>query len=298
MAQDYAGLSVVFLEYNVDAAPGSRYSRWWAAFGGGQALLPLTMVDSGYQISSGYVNFYDVYKGMVDASLARPPQASIEAYTWRDGDKVGYYVQLLNLTGVTLSYANSAMVHGIVYEDIHVGDTSRYVRAVASTQIPNLASQASATYTFKTSDLTGVNWNNQHYLVLVDYKPGGTSGKYDMLQAAHALSLPFPFSVSPNPMSFIIDPDHPTNLSRPLNIQGANYLSWLATENIPWLSISPGNGSINTQPIVSIDTVVLPPGVSQGVITFTTADSYFIQSIIVNVYLGPVEHDFLPLIGR
>ena len=299
LAQEYDGQPVVFLEYDVDEGFYSRSSRWWAAFSGGQAILPLVMVDSGNHISNGYVDFYNVYKAMVDASLIRLPQAEIEAYAWRNGNKVAFYVQVKNLTDVTLSSSsNSATVHGIVYEDIHVGVTDRYVRSAISTNIPSLAPNNTATFILGTSDLDGVNWENLHYIVLVDYIPPESLGAYDMLEAVRADSIPLPFDVQPNPLSFFIDPEDPPNPSGLLNIHGANFLYWSAIENTPWLTISPTNGSIETPPIVTIDTAMLSPGVQQGVITFTTDDSYFTQDVTVRAYYGPVKHAYLPLINR
>jgi hypothetical protein len=61
LAQDYAGRPVVFLEHPVDSAPPSRYGRWWAAYSsGGTVGLPLIMLDSGNQISNGWLDFYNV----------------------------------------------------------------------------------------------------------------------------------------------------------------------------------------------------------------------------------------------
>jgi hypothetical protein len=188
LAQDYAGQPAVFIEYDVDNPPSRRYDRWWAAFGGGSATLPLVMVDSGNQTSNGYVDFYDVYQAMVDSALARPAQAEIQAYWSRTGDRVGFDVEVKNLSSATLSSAtNSATVHGIVYEDARVGITNRFARAAVETGIPDLAPNATATFKLETSDLSGVDWDNLHFVVLVDYRPSGSVGAFDMLQATIAI---------------------------------------------------------------------------------------------------------------
>ncbi len=150
LATDYAGQPVVFLEYDIDNAPYSRYGRWWAAYGGGGSVyLPLIMVDSGHQISNGYLNFYNVYKAMVDTELARPPQAEIQAQWWRTGDKVGFYAQVKNLSPAKLSSGtNSASVHAIVYEDAKVKVTNRFVRAAVETGISDLAPNADGRFHF------------------------------------------------------------------------------------------------------------------------------------------------------
>lgn len=298
LAQEYAGQSVVFLEYDVDAGYSPRYSLWWAAFRGSQAILPLVMVDSGNQISYGHVDYHSVYKTMVDASLIRPPEAEMQAFAWRDGNKVNFYVQLQNLTDITLSPSNWATIHGIVYEDIRVGVTDRYVRTTVSTIITNLTPKASAQYRFETADLNGVNWDNLHYIVLVDYKPPESPGAFDMLKAVTAVSLPAPFYIKPNPHTFLIDPAKPTTPSAILDIKGVNFLSWSATENISWLAISPTNGDINTKPIITVDTALLSPGMQQGVITFTTTDTYFSENVTVGAYYGQVKYLYLPSVKR
>jgi hypothetical protein len=53
LANDYANLPVVFLEEDVDNPPYDRYGRWWDAYGGSSAALPMIMVNSGHQISNG-----------------------------------------------------------------------------------------------------------------------------------------------------------------------------------------------------------------------------------------------------
>jgi hypothetical protein len=128
---------------------------------------------------------------MVDAELARAPEAAIEARWWRDGDKARFSVELTNQGGTTLSTAaNDATVHAVVYEDTQVGTTDRYARAAVSTGVATpLAPGASATFSLETAGLTGVDWEQLHFLVLVDYRPGGASGAYDMLQAAVALPV-------------------------------------------------------------------------------------------------------------
>lgn len=173
----------------MDSAPSSRFSRFWAAYDGTSVYLPAVMVDSGHQFSSGHLDFYDVYKAMVDTELVRLPEAVIEALWWRDGDKVKFYARVTNQSSTGLSTAaNGATVHAIVYEDAQVGVTGRYARATASTGIASdLVPGASADFSLVTADLAGVNWDALHFLVLVDYRPAGTSGAYDVLQAAAAL---------------------------------------------------------------------------------------------------------------
>lgn len=193
LAQDYASKPVVFLEYDVDHPPDSRYDKFWAAFQG-SAGLPLIIVDSGHQVLESVVD-YGTFKARVDQELSRAPQARIQATWKRTGNNVKFLVQVTNQSGVTLSYAqNKAKVFALVYEDVKVGVTSRYFRAVIDQEISTgLTPGSSATFTLNTPDLAGVDWNKLHYVALVDYRPG-SSGAYDMLQAAVALP-----AVSDNP---------------------------------------------------------------------------------------------------
>ncbi len=145
------------------------------------------MADSGHQFSTGVVAYYSVYKGMVDAELARPAAADVQANAWRVGSRFRVSARVVNWSGTTLSSANAATVHAIVYEDIKVGVTSRTVRdAVYASITGAIANGTSKTFSLDTRDITPADWSKVRVLVLVDYRPGGASGAYDMLQAAHA----------------------------------------------------------------------------------------------------------------
>jgi hypothetical protein len=79
------------------------------------------MADSGHQFGSGPVSYYSVYKGYLDAELARPAGAELSARASRIGNRFSVSVTLVNRSGTTLSVSNGATVHVIVYEDIKVG---------------------------------------------------------------------------------------------------------------------------------------------------------------------------------
>ena len=183
LAQEYAGQPVVFLEYDVDNAPFSRYARWWAAYGGSSATLPLVMVDSGNQFGGGYVDFHTVYGNMVATALARPAQVELHAYWWRTGDQVRFNVHVTNPGPDPIA---GATAHAIVYEQTHVRLTDRFVRAAVDIPMSELAPAATVTYTLTTPDLAGVDWSRLRFLALVDQRPPGTTGAYDTLQAAFA----------------------------------------------------------------------------------------------------------------
>ena len=176
------------LEQSVSSPVGQRYSRWWAAHtAGGTVYYPLVMADSGHQYGSGPVSYYSVYKGWLDTELARPAGAELAVHASRVGNHYSVSVDLVNRSGVTLSTANGATVHVIVYEDIKVGVTSRTVRDAVYTSIGSpIADNGRASFVLDTKDLSPANWANVHVIALADYRPGGTTGAYDMLQAAFA----------------------------------------------------------------------------------------------------------------
>lgn len=202
LADDYSEQPVVFLEHDIDHLYGDRYGRWWTAYrDGGSAVgpsslvqLPLVMVDSGQQITNGVEDFESVYKGMVDASMARPAELQITASTLRDGRLVRADVEVTNQSAISLTGSiNAATVHLLVYEHVSADTTSRIVRGAASMAIePALDPGATATFTLETGKLSGIEWSEIRCIVLIDYLPGGTEGAYDMLQAAHA-----PFAENP-----------------------------------------------------------------------------------------------------
>jgi hypothetical protein len=158
------------------------------------------MVDSGQQISNGYVDFAAVYSQMVNTALARPSAAEITAAATRVGDHVQVSGSIRNHSGVILGPTNGATLHLLAYEEAKVGVTSRYVRAAASLGLAsNVAPGAWLPFSIDTADLTGVDWNHVRAAVIADYRPGGASGAYDTLQAAD-LQLGAPTITSVNPV--------------------------------------------------------------------------------------------------
>ena len=141
------------------------------------------MVDSGNQYIGGRQDFHTVYGDMVETALTRPTQVDIQAYWWRTGDLVRFYVHVTNTGAATIS---GATAHAIVYEEAHVRLTDRFVREAVAMPMGDLAPGATVTYTLDTPDLTGLDWQRLRYLALVDQSLLGTSGAYDTLQAAYA----------------------------------------------------------------------------------------------------------------
>ncbi|MCP3888676.1 MAG: hypothetical protein GY702_07355 [Desulfobulbaceae bacterium] len=184
---DAQGKPVVFFEQDVDSpVDGARESRWWASHGnGGTVMLPLVMVDSGNQISNGYVDYQAVYRDLIDSALTRSPGAAISAVVNRIGDSLQFDIDVTNLSGVTLSGANLATLYAIVYDDnSSSGLTGSYVVSSARTYVtPPLLNEDSNTYSLQIEDLTDVAWSSLHAVVFLDYRPAGST-HYDMLQSA------------------------------------------------------------------------------------------------------------------
>lgn len=201
LMSEYAGRPVLFLEYDVDVNDHREY-RWWDGYAlGGSVLLPLTMVDSGDQVATGEASsapggFYGSFKGMIDAALAVPDgQAAIAATAQRSGNHVTANVQVTNRGSLTLGTANQATVWLLVYEDFDAAPvtdvrlTKQYVRATVSQAIAtNMAPGAGQSFTLNTADLSDVDWNRLHAVVIVDYRPDPSARPYDTYQA---VAIPF-----------------------------------------------------------------------------------------------------------
>jgi hypothetical protein len=143
------------------------------------------MADSGHRISNGSVDFYSVYKEMIETELVRAPGAEIECKSARVGNVLRFSGSVTNHSGITLSSSrNDATIYALVWENASSRVTARIVRAVVSNRISgDLATESSFSFTLETPELSGVNWDQLHSVVLVDYRPAGSSGAYDMLQA-------------------------------------------------------------------------------------------------------------------
>jgi len=298
LAQDYADRPVVFLEHEVDNPPPTRYDRWWAAYSGGSPYVPLVMVDSGNRISNGWLDFSGVYKGMVDAELARPAQAGVLAYCWRTGDKVHFSVQVTNSSGGALGAVNGASVHAMVYEDTEAHSTHRFVRAAVAQNIAGLAAEETATFGLETADLADVDWNRLHYVAAVDYRPGGASGAYDMLQAAVALPVGASLSVRPEALTFEVSSDDAVGPTASVWVEALAPMPWSASSSAAWLSATPSAGTTPVQVTVAVRKDGLVPGLQQGTLTFTSADGLYSRELTVNVNYRGFMKTYLPLIAQ
>jgi hypothetical protein len=280
---------VVFLEQDVDETVGARLNRRWTGYSGpGDVDLPLVMVDSGHRLSSGWQpDFKAAYRKLVDAELARAPHLEIEAYVRRVGSRARVCARLHNTSGVALSVTNRATVHALVWENAHVGVTSRIMRAAPLAAIsPPLAPGGELGATLETPDLSGVNWDVLHTVVVADYVPG-PSRAFDMLQGA--VAEPAGLFANPESVTFRVDAGSPADRSAPLQLRGPYVLNWTAVSDRPWITVAPDAGAVGTQPVLTAAADGLSPGWQEGAATFTASSPdgmSFAATITVRAYLG------------
>ena len=189
LAADYqaAGSSVFFLEHDVDAPTGNRIDRWYDAEYGGNCAVPWVMVDSGRGASCGEVDYSSVYRQLVDAALATPPEADLQATFRRVGDGVRVTVRLTNRSGRVLGNADLASVSAMVFERTRVHHTSRFVRASGQADIvDDLADGQTAAFAIDVPAVPTDDWSRTDVVVLVDHQPDSRSTRYAALQAAVA----------------------------------------------------------------------------------------------------------------
>ena len=255
------------------------------------------MVGSGYQISNGSVDFYPVYKNMIEAEMARPPQAAVNAYYQRVGNHFEVRVMVTNESGVPLSYLNQATVHVIVYEEAKVNITNRFVRAATSELFSDsLEHGQTASYTLTTADITPVNWDAIHIIALVDYRPQST-GPFDTLQAAVATDN-VDFEVSPDTVVFMVSPTDTAVTPRQLTIVGPPQLSWHVTGAADWFTVTPPQGGSSTSPQLSLLLGNLIDGWQEKTITFNaeTAVETLQEDVLIRAYRGPLFQAYLPIV--
>ena len=254
----------------MDRPIGDRISRWWTAYGaGGSVYLPLVMVGSGKEISSGSVNYATVYGALVDQELARPPAAEIAAFVQRVGDTLRVWATLTNHSTMTLSAAaNQASVHALVWEDKKVGTTGRIVRAAPSLALASaLAPGGTASFTLTTPALTGVDWSRLHTLVAADYRPQGRIGAYDMLQAA--IAVPPVMDAQPSSLSLRAPSSDPAAGRATVRLCGPHVIRWQATTTNAWLDVTPEAGALPADVTVTLLPELMPTGSDTATVVFT-----------------------------
>lgn len=174
---------MLFIDQDVDAPLGGRVDRWFQGYGlPGTVYLPLAMVDSGHDWSSGSIDYIDVYSEMVDISLEREPKAQMTVTSIRDGNLLRFSARITNTSGATLSAANNATLTALVYEDPTDPSSVPLVRAAGTAMITTLADGATGEYDFEVV-VRYLDPESTRWVVIADYRPDTSESAYDTLQA-------------------------------------------------------------------------------------------------------------------
>lgn len=237
----------LLLEYAYDSFNRGRVDRWWAAYTGSPSVyLPLVMVGSGLAVDQGPVDYYPRYKAMLEAELARPPQASLKVWSRRVGDGLQVDVRATNLAPVALTPEHAAAFWVVVWEDKPIGLTQTWVRATATRALAAaLEPGATTSTTVDVPSLGGVDWQHLRALALLEHRPGGGSGPFDMLQAT--VAVPAGLEVSPAELTL-----RPASPSGEIAVDGPGGLAWTATPDVPWLQVAPASGAMPGRCTVSL----------------------------------------------
>jgi len=252
--------------------------------------VPEAMIDSAHEFETGSDSTtYSVYKGMIDRSLVRTPTVAITAAYARTGNTVTIKATVTNLSTVTLSVQNKAAVQAIVYEDYRASKTAHAGRGSAKTDISYLRPGRTETFMITVELSNVVNYNNLHYIVVVDYKTTGTktNGVYDQLQAVIAqpgdVTPPVAFNVSPSSFTYAIKTGDATMPGDVISITGDPGQTWTASVDKDFVLISPTEGSVPGSINLTIDKSKLVLGSQTALIFITDAAGLYERAVQVTV---------------
>ncbi len=281
--QAQLGARAVLLEYDYDAYRSSlRVDRFWQA-AGSAAYLPLVMVGSGYQTSSGPVAYESVYAGLIDHELARPPGAAVVAYSRRSGDALRVYVRAVNTGPETLSLRDQPTLWVVAWERRPIGVSSAFVRAALPVPLSEpLAPGGRATAVVDTPPLQGVDWSRMASLALFERWVGDPGdGHYDALQAA--VALPATLAVTPSRLTLS------AGGSAAITLEGPHVLTWTATSDVDWLQVQPSSGTLPASPTVSLAPGRGPVGAAAGTLRIEATGDGMTFARSVQVVVQPAQ---------
>jgi hypothetical protein len=279
--QDELAGRAVLLEYDYDVFSSGRVDRWWASAGTASAL-PLVMVGSGFETSSGSVDYERIYRAMLVTELARQPGVDVSAFWRRDGNRVRAYVRVHNDAGRTLRAAEQAALWLVVWEESDIGVSHTWVRATERQPLPaEVDDGATVTATFDTAPLAGVSWSRLSCLVLVEDRRSA-AGPYDMLGAAVAAAP----ELSSSPDELRLDGGR---RSAQVQIDGPHVLSWTAEAEDPWLAVAPASGDgLPAELTVSLIPELVSPATVAGSIRVDAWGEGLSTSIVLEVEVAAV----------
>jgi hypothetical protein len=283
LQQEMQGRALV-LEYPYDAfSTGTRVKRFFDSFSGCVSCgiaLPLVVVGSGFDVAEGPVEYAVRYRSMLEADLARPPGAAIQAWSRRSGNGIQVFATVTNTSGVLLPAASQPTVDLLVWEDARIGLTNTFMRGTQSELLSgDLAPGESRNVTFDAAWLNPSDWQRVRSAVLFDNRPQGT--KWDMLQAA----VTKPVGLSADPTSLTLSAAQPEIT---VTLAGPHVLTFSATSDVDWLSVTPPTGAVPARAAIRL--VGSPPAGASGTVRFAaTGDGMDLAASVVVTAAGPVE---------
>ncbi len=268
----------VLLEYDYDAFLYGRQERFWAT-GVSAMYLPLVMVGSGYETSSGSVSYEAAYRSMINHELARPARADVSAFWRRSGNTMRAYVEVLNLDDTALEIDQEASIWLVAYENGSVGVSTTWVRSTAFQFLPfDLAPEESATAVIDTPPMSGIDWSMMDGLVMIEDRTGG-GGSYDMLQAI--VASPAGLTAAPGNLVLSL-----SGKEAEVVLSGPHVLSWTASSDVSWIEVTPSSGSLPATPALTVRPELVLRSETEGVVTFSATGDGMDFSATVSVKVG------------
>lgn len=281
LQRQYAGRAVL-LEYSYDAFLVGRQDRFWAT-GVSANFLPLVMVGSGYQTSSGHADYYSEYSGLITLDRLREPEAEVTAFWRRVGASVRSYVTVRNTRVRRLRVDEQAAVWAVVFERARIGVSDTWVRSTTRHALAaDLRTDESVDLVVDAPGASLADWNRAAVVVMVEERPGGA--RFDMLQAA----LAEPAALGLEPGQVVLSP---ASRTVQVAIGGPHVLSWTAASEVPWLEVSPSAGEVPGTATVTYRPELRPPGELTGAVVIGAAGDGMAFSERLEVALaGQVRH--------
>ncbi len=301
LSTEFTEDEAAFVEWH-SGMPSNRVYLLTEAGGEHGQYVPEAMVDSGRLLEIGAGStaaITEIYRGMINNSQSRAPQADIVASVVRSGNTVTFNTTVTNNSLVTLSTANNAAVHGIVYEDYRASKSNFAGRGSARTVITSLAPGATADFTI-TVNLTGVvNPDNLNYIVVVDYRAlpipsvglNVDAGIYEQL---NAIRVDLPFAVSPGSIDLTVKTADETMPTAQVDIGGIAGQTWTASVDQDFVLLSQTSGNVPGSFDVTVDKSKLTVGVQGALITVNDGAGLYESTVPVTVTFALSKFEVIP----
>lgn len=244
LQQEMAGRALL-LEYHVDLFRHGRFQRFTTA-DPQASVLPMVMVGSGYRTCWGSLDYEPRYRGMLLDELARPPQAEVAAWWWRDVFTAWVDVRVVNRSGAPIGPGDKTTVWAIVWEESTAGVGQTWVQGLGSASLPApLAPGDAAEVSLSVLAHAVDDWGRVHVAVVVDHYLAGAH-RYDTLQAAEA--RPPVLQVAPDAVRL-------TSLApaAELEVRAPPSAAWTVAEVPAWLRVAPASGAGFATLVVTVD---------------------------------------------